>query len=66
MLRIDNDKELDASVVLTVHDEIVIISADTNPDDTMARLINLMCIPPTWAVNLPLAAERGYDTCYSK
>lgn len=66
MLRIDNDKELNANVVLTVHDEIVIISADTNPDATMARLINLMCVPPNWAVDLPLAAEGGYDTCYSK
>lgn len=66
MLRIRNDKSLDADIVLTVHDEIVLISPDTNPDATMARLIAHMCTPPAWAPDLPLDAEGGYDTSYSK
>ena len=66
MLRIQKDAELQASIALTVHDEIVIISPDTNPDATMSRLIEHMCVPPDWAPELPLDAEGGYDTCYSK
>ena len=66
MLRIEHDPDLDAHVVLTVHDEIVIISPDTNPDATMERLIQHMCVPPSWATNLPLDAEGGYDVNYSK
>jgi DNA polymerase len=66
MLRIQKDADLQANVVLTVHDEIVIISPDTNPDATMDRLIKHMCVSPDWAPELPLDAEGGYDTCYSK
>jgi len=66
MLRIKNDKELDADVVLTVHDEIVLISNANNPDATMEKLIKHMCTPPSWAPDIPLDAEGGYDTRYSK
>ena len=66
MLRIKNDKELDADVVLTVHDEIILISNANTPDDTMAKLIKHMCTPPDWAKDIPLDAEGGYDTRYSK
>ncbi|MBN86690.1 MAG: hypothetical protein CL885_04130 [Dehalococcoidia bacterium] len=66
MLRIQQDPDLEADVVLTVHDEIVIISPDISPDATMNRLIEHMCVPPEWAPNLPLNAEGGYDQCYSK
>jgi len=66
MLRIQSDENLNADVVLTVHDEIIIISPDINPDDTMEQLITHMCTPPDWAKELPLDAEGGWDTCYSK
>lgn len=66
MLRIQSDKDLDADVVLTVHDEIVLISQANNPDVTMAKLIKHMCVPPAWAPDLPLDAEGGYDKGYSK
>jgi len=49
-----------------VHDEIVLISNDINPDATMAKLIAHMCTPPSWARDLPLDAEGGYDVNYSK
>jgi hypothetical protein len=32
----------------------------------MQDIIDIMCIPPSWAEDLPLAAEGGYDTGYSK
>jgi DNA polymerase bacteriophage-type len=66
ILRIQADKSLDADVVLTVHDEIVLISNDINPDATMTKLIAHMCTPPSWARDLPLDAEGGYDVNYSK
>ena len=66
MLRIQKDPTLDAEVVLTVHDEIVIISQANNPDATMDKLIAHMCTPPEWALDIPLDAEGGYDVSYSK
>jgi DNA polymerase len=66
MLRIQNDKTLDAKIVLTVHDEIVLISNANDADATMAKLISHMCVNPCWATNLPLNAEGGYDNRYSK
>jgi DNA polymerase len=66
MLRIQADKTLQAEVVLTVHDEIVLISQANNPDATMDKLIAHMCKPPGWALNIPLDAEGGYDVSYSK
>jgi len=32
----------------------------------MDKLITHMCTPPAWALDLPLDAEGGYDTSYSK
>jgi DNA polymerase len=66
MLRIQKDPTLDAEVVLTVHDEIVMISQANNPDATMDKLIAHMCTPPDWALDIPLDAEGGYDVSYSK
>lgn len=61
------DKHLgDAKVALTVHDEVVIIAPDKNPDATMSRIIEDLCTPPFWAPDLPLSAEGGYDRKYSK
>jgi DNA polymerase len=53
-------------VALTVHDEIIIVAPDTQPDATMDQIIDDLCQPPSWALDLPLAAEGGYDTVYSK
>ena len=65
MLRLQN-KMPDSRVALTVHDEIIIIAANTHPDATMDTIIDDLCIAPEWAPDLPLAAEGGYDTVYSK
>lgn len=64
MLRLQ--KKIDGRVALTVHDEVIIIAANTNPDATMQMIIDDLCIAPKWAPDLPLAAEGGYDTVYSK
>ena len=65
MLRLQQ-KLSPARVALTVHDEIIIIAANTSPDATMEMIIDDLCIAPDWAPGLPLAAEGGYDTVYSK
>jgi DNA polymerase len=65
LLRLDRDLD-DAKVALTVHDEVVIVAPDKNPAATMARIIEDLCTPPTWAPDLPLSAEGGYDRKYSK
>ena len=66
MLRIDSDANLNAWIVLTVHDEIVLISQANNPGATMDKLIAHMCTTPDWAKDIPLDAEGGYDFSYSK
>jgi DNA polymerase len=66
MLSIQRDPDIDVDIALTVHDEIVIIGEANNPDATMSKLIEHMCVPPSWAPDLPLDAEGGYDVRYSK
>ena len=57
---------LGGKVVLTVHDEIVCVAPETDANTIMEQMIELMCVPPQWAPDLPLAAEGGYDKAYSK
>ena len=64
MLRLAKQK--DEHIVLQVHDEIIIIATNTDPHATMERIIKDMCIAPSWCLDLPLAAEGGFDTSYSK
>ena len=56
----------DFEVVLTVHDEIIAISDDTNPSERMNQMLDIMRTSPNWAPDLPLDAEGGWDKCYSK
>lgn len=64
MLRIQ--KIEDMQVVLTVHDEIVCIGPKSDADSRFNAIMEAMCTAPSWAPDLPLAAEGGYDVCYSK
>ena len=51
-------------VVLHVHDEIVIESAD--PERARIELERVMCTPPAWATGLPLAVEAQIMQRYGK
>jgi DNA polymerase len=51
-------------VVLHVHDEIVIESAD--PERARIELERVMCTPPAWATGLPLAVEANIMQRYGK
>ena len=57
----------EAKIALTVHDEIVVVGPDKNPDGLMEQIINCMTnTAPDWCADIPLDAEGGYDTSYSK
>lgn len=69
MLRIDKElKSHDpfAGVIGMTHDENIAICKESQADDILKMMIDEMSITPTWAPGLPLAAEGGYDYCYSK
>ena len=51
-------------VVLHVHDEIVVETAD--PDRAKLELARIMTTPPTWAEGLPLAVEAKVMSRYGK
>ena len=65
MLRLDKNYP-DMDVVLTVHDEVIVVAPEDNPDARMDTIIKELCVPPQWAASLPLDAEGGYDKVYSK
>jgi DNA polymerase len=64
MLRLSRRKE--ERVALQVHDEIIIIATNISPYATMENIIKDMCIAPSWCSSIPLDAEGGFDTSYSK
>lgn len=53
-------------VVTMTHDEIVVIAKNSEAQECLDFMIDVMSTPPEWAKGLPLAAEGGYDDCYSK
>ena len=56
----------EVDVALTVHDEIIAIGSDKNPDETLATIMAIMKQPPVWCTNLPLDAEGAYSKIYNK
>lgn len=64
MMQIQRRPEFE--VVLTVHDEVIAISRQENPQEKLDTMIDIMRTPPSWAPDLPLDAEGGWDICYSK
>lgn len=53
-------------VVTMTHDEIVCLAPENKADEAYKFVHDVMVTPPTWAPDLPLKAEGGYDKCYSK
>jgi len=56
----------EVSVVLQVHDEIISIGSNINPDETLNKIIDIMKTPPLWCSDLPLDAEGGHSQQYDK
>ena len=52
--------------VLHIHDEIVVECPERMGEATVARMREVMCTPPAWAVGLPLGVEIKVHTRYGK
>ena len=64
----DSMIRLDAAgyeIVMHVHDEVVAEVPETNAEDSLTKMCNIMGEPIEWAKGLPLAAD-GYLTKYYK
>jgi len=55
-----------AKVVMTTHDEVVVCVPDKMAQKVLNEMLRLMRTPPEWCSDIPLDAEGGWDTCYSK
>jgi len=53
-------------IVTMTHDEIVIVCDENKAREALDFMIQTMSTPPKWAEGLPLSAEGGFDTSYSK
>lgn len=53
-------------IVTMTHDEIVVIAKKKDAQKTLDFMLKVMATSPDWAPGLPLAAEGGFDDCYSK
>jgi DNA polymerase len=58
-------RQLD-DVVLHIHDEIVLEVPEADAEAAAARLVQVMCTPPSWATGLPLNAEVAIMDRYGK
>jgi DNA polymerase len=50
--------------VLTVHDAAVIIAPESEVDEALAFITQVMSTPPSWAKGLPVACEAKYGQSY--
>ena len=53
-------------VVTMTHDEIVAVCPKRSAKRCLSTMVRIMSTAPEWAQGLPLAAEGGFDDCYSK
>lgn len=53
-------------VVMMTHDEIVTLVNEDEADMALDYMLKVMTTPPSWAPELPLAAEGEYATYYCK
>lgn len=53
-------------IVMMTHDEIAFLARDDDADNALKIATRLMATPPSWAPNLPLDSEGGFDQCYTK
>ena len=53
-------------VVLHVHDEIICEIPEDDAEEALAQITEIMSTPPTWANDLPVAAEGAILDRYTK
>lgn len=54
------------SIVMRVHDEIVVCAHDDQAEDAKKFILDVMSTPPIWAKTLPLTAEAKITKQYEK
>jgi DNA polymerase len=58
------DKEF--PVVMHTHDEIVALAPESRAEEAVELIHQELIRPPSWAPDIPLDSEGGFDYCYSK
>lgn len=53
-------------LVMSTHDEGAFLVPEKEADQGLEFALKVFATPPAWAPDLPVAAEGGYDYCYSK
>lgn len=53
-------------MVLTTHDEVGCVAPEAEGAECQATMTEFMTRRPSWLPRIPLAAEGGFDACYSK
>jgi len=53
-------------VVMHTYDENIALLPEKEAEEGLKWMIDIMCVPPSWAKSIPLDAEGGYAKEYSK
>ena len=53
-------------VVLTVHDEVVILVPENKAEIAKRHMEEVMSTPPSWGIGLPIACEAGIGKNYGE
>ena len=53
-------------ICMSVHDEVLVIADETNADEALQDVINIMITPPIWASDFPSAADGWVNNRYKK
>lgn len=53
-------------IVLTTHDEVVVLVRDETAAEDFGKLVEIMRAEPEWLPGIPLDAEGGRAVCYEK
>jgi DNA polymerase len=54
------------SVVLSVHDEVVVCVPEEDAEEAKGFMLSTMSTPPSWCRTLPVAAEAGVSVSYGE
>jgi DNA polymerase len=53
-------------IIATVHDEIIVECKEEDAVRVSSRMVDIMCAPPSWCTELPLAVEINTMVRYAK
>lgn len=51
------------NVLLTIHDSVICVEEEKCSQTGLEIMNNIMCIPPTWGQNIPIATEGKVSKC---